>query len=672
MTATQNTRSLIKNALTRQIAQLIWLILVGSIVGVFIYSTPGQFELFRTSARFAVGYQAVLTQIGMSASVYAGYFLVLDIIQALIVTGVALLVFALRRDDGLALWVSAGMVVSSITTIPGLHEIIPNISVILFILSSSATIITLFIFPDGQFVPRWTRWLAPLILLGPLAVIIIQTLQQGATLEDFNSNTLIGGLSLLQWVGIGSQVYRYLRVSDQTRRQQSKWVVIGFSISIFAGLLFVAVPLIFPELTTPSFAVSEARYTLPSLIWMMISVLIVVLGLSAIPVSLALSMIRYRLWDVDLTINRLLVSALIGLSLLLIFTGVFFGIRYALTFVLAAENAQLGVGIAGLVVGVSFNPTRTWIRKLVDRRVYGFRFDLRQLQKAKQLPVVKNPGALTGQTIGGYQLTELLGRGGMGEVYKGHGEQDNDIVAIKVLPIDMIHEPTNIERFAREGEVAQKLQHRNIVHTYANGTDGVHPYIVLEYLDGQTLKEHIHANGRFSMDAALSVIASLASALDAVHEVGFVHRDLKPSNVMLRLLPDRETYEAVLMDFGIAKVVGWPTLTGSGAIGTIEYMAPEQITSARTVDRRADIYALGILAYEMLVGVTPFKNTENPAQVLFHHLFQPAPNPCEALPALPVAVGQAIMSAMAKEPDERPVTASAFAQMIEQGLASAA
>ncbi|MCX9079943.1 MAG: serine/threonine-protein kinase, partial [Candidatus Methanoperedens sp.] len=164
-------------------------------------------------------------------------------------------------------------------------------------------------------------------------------------------------------------------------------------------------------------------------------------------------------------------------------------------------------------------------------------------------------------------------------------------------------------------------------------------------------------------DQACTLIRELAAALDYAHAQGLVHRDIKPSNIMLRLKPDSETHEAVLMDFGIAKIQDARTrYTGSGAIGTVDYMAPEQIMAAKEVDHRADIYALGVVLYEMLTGQRPFQGSAG--QVLFAHLQQPPPDIRSINPDLPRSIAHAVTRVLSKDPNDRYDSAGAFAEAL--------
>jgi len=184
--------------------------------------------------------------------------------------------------------------------------------------------------------------------------------------------------------------------------------------------------------------------------------------------------------------------------------------------------------------------------------------------------------------------------------------------------------------------------------------------MVMEYLTGKDLSEFIRANGKLTLSQALPLIQQIASALDYAHQQGLVHRDIKPSNVLLDMT-STNNIRAILTDFGIAKIIQSNTAmtkTG-GMLGTFDYMAPEQIQESANVDGRADIYALGIMVYQMLTGDVPFKHN-NPGALLIAHLTQPPPDACKVSKNLPEKVCDAIQRAMAKKPEERFETATAF------------
>lgn len=635
---------------------VVWLIVVGGTVGIFALSLPLQYETFRDSPRYAVGYQQALSQISMSAEAYALYFAVWSMIQVGVVTLFAGLMFLRRRDDWLVLFASSAVLLSSVSTIPALSYTLENVAVALFSFSTIATNILLFIFPDGRFFPQWTRWLSVFTAFsGVIALVAVFMNPELGT-------AFIGIQTIFQFLGIGTQIYRYFTIATPLQRQQTKWVILGFFLAVTGGLVFIGVPAIFPELTTPSFDTSQSNYSVESLWWMLVSVPIIVIALSCIPVTFMLSIARYRLWDVDLTINRSIVTLGVTATLVVVFAAMFALSQAVLRPILGRANEPIALVVGGIVMGMAFNPVRIWVRRVVDRYLYGLRFDLNQLQRHQTPKAITSPGFYTGRVLDGYTLQGVIGRGAMGEVYMAESPTGQP-VAVKLLMNDALEKTELHIRFFREAQTMQHLQHPHIVQTFHVGESAGLHYIVLEYIDGQTLKEYLGTRGRLSWEETPDILIGLAKAIDTAHAQGFVHRDLKPSNIMLRLLPDGETYEAVLLDFGIAKILEGTTITGSGAVGTIGYMAPEQIISAATVDHRADLYALGVLTYEMLTGKPPFEG--NAAQVMFAHIQQPAPDPRTIYPDIPSTMSDAIMRALSKSAEDRPQSAQEFLQAWE-------
>jgi serine/threonine protein kinase len=267
-------------------------------------------------------------------------------------------------------------------------------------------------------------------------------------------------------------------------------------------------------------------------------------------------------------------------------------------------------------------------------------------------------GSLAGLVIGNYEVLESIGRGGMAEVYRGRHKRLARTVAIKVLPASLATEADFRERFEREARAIAALKHPNIVQVFDYGEfEGMH-YMVMEYIAGKDLACHLRDILRLSLAETVQMMEGVASALDYAHSQGLVHRDVKPSNVLLELLDapaeaGQERWRAVLTDFGIAKIVaGGGKSTKSGLMGTLDYMAPEQVRASQQIDGRADLYALGVVVYEMLTGRVPF-DEGSPGQVMLAHLQKPAPDPRTFAPDLPDGAALALLRAMAKNPDDR-------------------
>jgi tRNA A-37 threonylcarbamoyl transferase component Bud32 len=286
-----------------------------------------------------------------------------------------------------------------------------------------------------------------------------------------------------------------------------------------------------------------------------------------------------------------------------------------------------------------------------------------QNSQAAKAPVASGP--VTGRKLGAYEVLEPLGHGGMAEVYKGRHPRLDRTVAIKILPTRLAIEEDFRQRFEREARAIAALKHPNIVQVFDFGdADGTY-YMVMEYIAGKDLSQHMQATGAMPLTQVLPIMRDIASALDYAHGQGLVHRDIKPSNVMLendvRQIGNLPYLRAVLMDFGIAKILGGNLGdTKSGMMmGTLDYMSPEQIRSAGEVDRRADIYALGIMAYQMVTGQLPFKANDL-GGLIMAHLQQAAPDPRSLAPSLSEHAAEAILRALAKDPRERFVSAGEF------------
>ena len=257
------------------------------------------------------------------------------------------------------------------------------------------------------------------------------------------------------------------------------------------------------------------------------------------------------------------------------------------------------------------------------------------------------------EKIGRYEIKSELGRGGMATVYRGWDPLFEREVAVKVLPPELLHsDPQFKMRFEREAKIIASLEHPSIVPVYDVGDDTGQPYFVMRYMSGGSLSDRIKAKN-LTVDDALKILGQLAPGLDEAHAKGIVHRDLKPSNI---LFDGKGT--PYISDFGIAKLSQAQSgnMTGSAIIGTPAYMAPEQ-AQGTGVDGRTDIYAVGIILFEMLTGRQPYE-ADTPMAVAFKHITDPVPNIHEANPSLPDAVDTVIHKAMAKNKDDRFPTAT--------------
>ena len=267
-----------------------------------------------------------------------------------------------------------------------------------------------------------------------------------------------------------------------------------------------------------------------------------------------------------------------------------------------------------------------------------------------------------------YEIQSVLGSGGMGVVYKAHDRVLDETVAIKTLRTDLTTTRDAAQRFRSEIKLARKVTHRNVCRIHEYGEDGGLRFICMEFVDGVDLKHILRASGGFSTEKALEIALQVAYGLEAIHEAGIIHRDLKTPNI----IQDGRGIVR-LMDFGIAKELGAgaSAATATGLIvGTPEYMSPEQ-ARGEPVDLRADIYALGIVIFEIFTGRVPFKG-DTPMATILKHINDPPPIFEAAAAAVPPAIRPVLARALAKSPDERYPSARAMAEAILAARATGA
>ncbi len=253
-----------------------------------------------------------------------------------------------------------------------------------------------------------------------------------------------------------------------------------------------------------------------------------------------------------------------------------------------------------------------------------------------------------GENVGPYRIIEQLGQGGMATVFKAYHAALDRYVAIKVLHPAFKEEPNFLSRFQREARVVARLEHPNIVPIYDYAEHKGQPYLVMKFIEGQTLKAHMNEKP-LTKEEAVQIVDDVGGALAYAHKQGVLHRDVKPSNVLIS--PDGSIY---LADFGLARMAqaGASTLSKDVMLGTPQYISPEQGQGVRDLDQGTDIYSFGVLLYEMVVGRVPF-NADTPFSIIHDHIYTPLPLPSAVNPNVPEVVERVLLKSLVKDRKDR-------------------
>ncbi|MBT3321734.1 MAG: protein kinase [Anaerolineae bacterium] len=254
----------------------------------------------------------------------------------------------------------------------------------------------------------------------------------------------------------------------------------------------------------------------------------------------------------------------------------------------------------------------------------------------------------TGENVGSYRVMEKLGRGGMATVYKAYHANLDRYVALKVLHPAFLEDPNFLARFQREARLVAKLEHTNIVPVYDFAEHDEQPYLVMKYIEGDTLKAHLN-KGRLETDEIWKVVEAVGAGLGYAHQQGILHRDIKPSNVIMA-----KDGKAYLADFGLARIAqsGESTLSSDMIMGTPQYISPEQAKGEKNLDNGTDIYSFAVMLYEMVVGQVPF-SSDTPFSIIHDHIYSPLPLPHLVNPKVPDEVERVLLKALSKEREDR-------------------
>jgi serine/threonine protein kinase len=274
--------------------------------------------------------------------------------------------------------------------------------------------------------------------------------------------------------------------------------------------------------------------------------------------------------------------------------------------------------------------------------------------------------ALTeGQVIGPYQIVAQMGQGGMATIYKAHHARLDRMVAIKVMHQAFLEDQNFLARFEREAQIVAKLEHPHIVPVYDFAEFEGQPFLVMKYIEGQTLKA-VNERGALPLEEIVRIMPPIAAALDYAHVHGVLHRDIKPSNIIL----DQQG-TPYLTDFGLARMAqsGESTLSTDMLLGTPHYISPEQAMGRRDLDSRTDLYSLGVVLYELVVGRVPF-SADTPFAIIHDHIYRPLPAPSSINPEVPPEVEAVLVKMLAKNPADRYGTAAEMVQAFTSAVQS--
>ena len=285
-------------------------------------------------------------------------------------------------------------------------------------------------------------------------------------------------------------------------------------------------------------------------------------------------------------------------------------------------------------------------------------------QAAPAAPSSSTPAVIeVGSVVGNrFEILQLLGEGGMGAVYKAHDRELEKDVALKLIRAELARNPEILQRFKQEIILARQVTHRNVIRIFDIGQADGHKYITMEYLEGRDLRVVLREKGKLPPEEAAKIVLQICRALEAAHGEGVIHRDLKPQNIMLDA-----NGRAYVMDFGIARSAYLPGMTQTGAlVGTPEYMSPEQAKGEK-LDERSDLFSLGVILYELLIGTSPY-HSDTPLATLWRRIQEKAKPLTEIDPTIPKPLSDIVAKALEIDPSNRFASAAEFAQNLESWL----
>lgn len=650
---TQTATGLRLKGVNLTVARGVFILLSLATVVFFSLGVPLYFQSYIQNINAAT--LSALQGLGLSIPFYAAYQTVLVVLLAIGFAVAGVIIFWFKSNEWLALLVAFTLIGQGANAFGPLQKMaaIPSFEIpVRFVIAMVLMGLPLscYLFPDGKIQKRWMLYVAGFWLIWLMLSVFWHSFPFNL-FDRGGPATLRYLLSLLAVLstGIYAQVYRYRTTDSSTKREQLKWIVFGIAVGILTGIgvnLFLA----FFELTKPS---AEAHLVVD-----MLTQTLSVVAQFTVPVAVVFSILKYRLYDIELVINRSIIYGSLTLILAAVFGILLFGLQSAYKAITKQDNPPtIAVVISTIAVSSIFQPTRKALQRFINRKLYGMDVDFDEIKRRnEQMEKVAHLPSNNVLNVGDYQGLELIARGGMGEVYKARHPNLNRLVAIKVLSSFFKDDSNFNKRFAREAKTMAQLRHPNIITIHDYGEQDGLPFIVMEYLTGETLAQMLEKRERLSVDESLPLLEELATALDYAHAQGVIHRDIKPSNVIIEPITTSaggRTQRAILMDFGIARFVTENTmLTASGdVLGTADYISPEQVHGNTELDSRTDQYSFAVMTYQMLTGHKPFERNNTWAMIR-SHLEEEPPDPRVHV-RMPESTAEAILKALAKKPEER-------------------
>jgi len=512
-------------------------------------------------------------------------------------------------------------------------------------------LVVLAVYPTGRPVPRWSVYAVP--------VGIIPFVLQGVSmLRAHEFSFALGDGELVATVAfLGFQIHRYRRHATPRDRHRIKWL--SYACGVFMTFQAVAVAGVLPLLANTT----RAAFPLLKVLYELLLAAAYLIGLATILFSAA----RYRLWQIDRVINRTAVYVLVTMALAGTAAVTFFALDGVLS---GAFAAPLATALSLALALAAFAPARRLIARWIDRTFYGIgiNYDAIAVEAvyaaSLELPRSDVP-------IAGYGSLVLLGRGGMGAVYRARHPELAVPIALKVMSPTLATRPAARDRFRREAEILARLRHPNVIPFVAAGHECGLEFVAMEYIEGEDLATVAERTGPMALADIVPLVEAIASALDLAHRRGVVHRDVKPANILLEGSASEPVAarRPLLCDFGVARLPEDDARQAprDALIGSLPYMSPEQIQTPNQVDGRADVYSLGATIYKLVTGHSPFREQTSLGMVLAH-LGQPPDDPRTAAPELPASASAAILRALAKAPADRFATAGELAAALRAAL----